>query len=485
MHAQQEKWWEQQYDAVVVGSGPNGLAAAITLAQAGLSVTLLEAHQQIGGGLRSASLTLPGYVHDVCATIHAFGAISPMFRALPLHTHGLCWVLPEAPLAHPLDDGTAVVLERSIDDTADGLARDGCAYRRLMTSLVSDWSALEPTILGPLRFPHDVAATARFGLRAIRSAVGLAEAIFSGERARALFAGMAAHSVLPLDQPLSAAVGLVLAALGHIGGWPIARGGSQQVADALSAHFRSLGGTIHTGILVERLEELPPCRATLLDVTPRQLLRLAGKQLPSRYQDRLSRYRYGPGVFKIDWALEGPIPWSALTCQRGGTVHVGGRLEEIAQAEREVWRGRCPERPFVLVTQPTLFDRTRAPEGRHVAWAYCHVPHDSTVDMTESIERQIERFAPGFRDRILARHTRSPRELEVYNPNCVGGDITGGVQDLSQLFTRPSGFRVPYATPRPGLFLCSASTPPGGGVHGMCGYHAAQAALRRVFRVPN
>ena len=468
----------------MVGSGPNGLAAAITLAQAGLSVALLEGHKQIGGGLRSAPLTLPGYTHDVCATIHAFGPLSPVFRALPLQTHGLQWVLPRAPAAHPLDDGSAVMLERSVDETAAGLGQDGRAYKRLIGSIESHWPSLEQALLGPFRPPRHPLVAVRFGMHALRSAAGLAKGLFCGERARALFAGLAGHSILPLEQPPSAAVGLVLGALAHRGGWPIARGGSQQVAEALAAHFRSLGGTIQTGIFVERLEELPVSRAVLLDVTPRQLLRIAANKLPVAYRAKMTRYRYGPGIFKVDWALDGPIPWKASECRRAGTVHVGGTLDAIAQSEHDAWQGRCSEHPFVLVTQPTLFDPMRAPEGKHVAWAYCHVPHGSPMDLTERIERQIERFAPGFRDRILARHTRSPKELETYNPNCVGGDITGGVQDFRQLFTRPSGLWTPYATPVPGLFLCSSSTPPGGGVHGMCGHHAARAALRRAFGRP-
>lgn len=472
-----------RHDAVVVGSGPNGLAAAITLAQAGLSVTLLEGHEQIGGGLRSAPLTLPGYTHDVCATVHVFGELSPAFRELPLQAHGLRWILPGAPAAHPLDDGSAVMLERSVDETAAGLGQDGRAYKRLIGSIEAHWPSLESTLLGPFRLPRHPIVAARFGMYALRSAAELATGLFRSERARALFAGLAGHSILPLEQPPSAAVGLVLGALAHRGGWPIARGGSQQVAEALAAHFRSLGGTIQAGVFVERLEALPTSRAVLLDVTPRQLLRLAGHKLPAGYRAKMTRYRYGPGVFKVDWALDGPIPWNAAECRRGGTVHVGGTLNDIAQSEHDAWQGRCSERPFVLVTQPTLFDPTRAPAGKHVAWAYCHVPPGSTMDMTERIERQIERFAAGFRDRILARHTRSPKELEAYNPNCIGGDITGGVQDLRQLFTRPSGLWTPYATPVPGLFLCSSSTPPGGGVHGMCGHHAARAALRRTFRL--
>jgi phytoene dehydrogenase-like protein len=472
-----------RYDAVVIGAGPNGLAAAITLARAGRSVLVIEAKETVGGGSRSAELTLPGYVHDVCSAIHPLGVGSPFFRALPLEKHGLEWIHPQVPLAHPLDDGEAAVLHRSVEATGETLGRDADAYRKLMLPLAHDCETILDAILGPLRplriLRHPF-ALARFGLGAIQPARAFAERRFQGREARALFAGMAAHSMLALEQPPSAASGLMLGLLGHAIGWPVARGGSQKIADAMSSYLRSLGGEIITGSPVASLDELPQARAILFNVTPRQLLRIAGDRLPEGYKRQLKRYRYGPGVFKMDLALDGPIPWKALECLGAGTVHVGGTLREIAAAERDVTRGRHPERPFVLVAQQSLFDTTRAPHGKHTVWAYCHVPNGSRVDMAERIEAQIERFAPGFRDRILARSVMSPAQMEQYNPNYIGGDINGGVQDLLQLFTRPAPRLSPYTTPARDIYICSSSTPPGGGVHGMCGYFAALAALRRM-----
>ena len=465
-------------DAIVVGAGPNGLAAAIELARAGLSVTLVEGEEEIGGGVRSAPLTLPGFVHDVCSAVYPLGVASPFFATLPLAGHGLEWIHPPAPLAHPLDDGTAVQLERSFSATASSLGEDGEAWRRLLLPLAEGWPQLASDILAPPHLPRHPLLLARFARHALRSAQGLAEARFRGPRARALLAGLAAHSFLPLDRPATAAIGLVLGLLGHAVGWPIPRGGAGSLSAALAEHFQFLGGRIETGTAVRALDQLPAARTILLDVTPRQLLAIAGDRLGPRYRRRLEEYRYGPGVFKIDWALAGPIPWRAPECALAGTVHLGGTLEEIAEGEQEVWRGRHPERPFVLLTQPSLFDPSRAPAGSHTGWAYCHVPNGSTTDMTEAIERQVERFAPGFRDLILARHTRTAAGYELYNPNCIGGDINGGVQDLRQIFARPVPGLSPYATDREGLFLCSSSTPPGGGVHGMCGFNAARAALR-------
>jgi phytoene dehydrogenase-like protein len=467
-------------DAVVVGSGPNGLAAAIALARAGRSVLVLEAADTIGGGTRSAELTLPGFVHDVCSAVHPMAAASPFFRSLPLAEHGLEWVQPEFPLAHPLDDGPAAVLERSVEATAARLGPDERAYRRLMGPLAARAEGLFRDLLGPLRVPRHPIAAMRFGWNAIRSAKGLA-ARFRTPAARALLAGLAAHSILPLEQSPSAAITLMLGLAGHAVGWPLPRGGSQRIADALASHLRKLGGEIVTGKRVASLDELPPAKAVLLDVTPRQVVALAGERLPARYRRRLERYRYGPGVFKLDWALSAPIPWRAEECRRAGTVHVGGTLEEVAEAERAPWRGEHPQRPFVLLAQPSLFDPTRAPAGKHTAWAYCHVPSGSTFDMTERIEAQVERFAPGFRELILARHALDTAAMERGNANYVGGDITGGVADWRQLFTRPVARLNPYTTPVPGLYICSASTPPGGGVHGLCGYFAARAALRRCF----
>jgi len=469
--------------AVVVGAGPNGLVAAIVLARAGRAVTVLEGAATVGGGCRSDALTLPGFVHDTCSTVHALALASPFVRTLPLAEHGLAFAHPPAPLAHPLDDGTAAMLERSVDATAVGLGPDERAWRHMFAPLVAHADTLFGGLLAPLRPTRHPLALARFAKDALRSAEGLARSRFGGERARALLAGCAAHSMLPLDTAPSAAFGIVLALAGHAVGWPVSRGGSQRLADALAAHLRSLGGTIETGRPVASLDELPVGDApVLLDVSPRQLLRMAGRRLPGVYRRRLSRYRHGPGVFKLDWALDGPIPWTAPEAGRAGTLHLGGTLEEIAAAEGMVARGIHPERPFVLLVQATGFDPSRAPAGRHTAWAYCHVPNGSTRDMTAAIETQVERFAPGFARLIAARTATDSAAYERMNPNYVGGDINGGVQDLRQLFARPVARAVPYATPLDGVYLCSSSTPPGGGVHGMCGYWAARAALRARSR---
>jgi len=464
------------YDVIVVGSGPNGLSAAITLARAGRSVLVLEANDTVGGGARSAELTLPGFTHDVCSAVHPLAAGSPFFRTLPLAEHGLEFIHPPAPLAHPLDDGTAVVLERSVEETCENLGRDAASYCKLIRPLVKDWGLLEAELLSPPRLPRHPLALARFGLRGLRSASGLAESRFEGTRARALFAGLAAHSTLPLERVPSAAFALVLGVTAHAVGWPVPRGGAQRIADALAAYLRSLGGEVVTGVRVESVDDLPPARVVLCDITPRQLVRLAGRRLPEGYKRKLGRYRYGPAAFKVDWALDGPVPWAAKECARAATVHLGGTFEEIAASERAPWEGKCAERPFVLLAQPSLFDPTRAPAGKHTAWAYCHVPNGSGFDMTELIEGKVERFAPGFRARVLARHVTTPAALELKNANLVGGDINGGAQDIRQLFTRPT-WRL-YSTPAEGLYICSSSTPPGGGVHGLCGYFAAQKALR-------
>jgi phytoene dehydrogenase-like protein len=472
----------KSYDAVVIGSGPNGFAAGITLARAGKSALILEAKDTVGGGMRSAELTLPGFVHDVCSAIHPLGATSPFFRGLPLKEHGLEFIHPDAPLAHPLEDGRCAVLERSLDVTADALGEDGDAYRRLLGPLSINPEPLFDELLAPFHIPRHPFRMAGFGLRAIRSCVGLANANFKGDLAKALLAGNAAHSVLPLEKPLTAAVGLILMLSGHAFGWPVAKGGSGNIATALDSYFRSLGGEVRTNHPVNAMSDLPPARAYLFDVSPRNLARIAGDQLPSSFAKKLERYRHGPGAFKLDWALSQPIPWKNRACLRASTVHVGGTIDAIAESERACWTSTPSDRPFVLVGQQSLFDPTRAPHGKQTGWAYCHVPNGYGGDMTDAIESQIERFAPGFGDTILARNATSPGQFEAYNANYIGGDIIGGVQDAMQLFTRPTTrFLTPYTTPNPSIYICSASTPPGAGVHGMCGYHAARAALKRSF----
>jgi phytoene dehydrogenase-like protein len=484
-------------DAVVVGSGPNGLAAAITLARAGLSILVLEANSTIGGGARSAELTLPGFVHDVCSAIHPLAAGSPFFKTLPLERFGLDWIQPEIPLAHPLDDGTAACLQRDVDLTANSFGSDARSYRNLMTPLTRDWQNLSAEFLQPiLHLPRHPIALGRFGIRALCPATLLTRFLFKNEPARALFAGIAAHSFLPLESLVASAFGLVLGSAGHAVGWPLPRGGSQSISNALANYFRELGGKIETDRRIENLDQLPKSRVTLFDTTVWQFARIAGEQLPTGYRDRLEKFRHAPGIFKIDYALSSPIPWKSEACRRAGTIHLGGTLDQIATAERDVARGQVPDRPFVLVAQQSLFDETRAPHGKHTLWAYCHVPFGCSprrvrpvadkIDMSERIESQIERFAPGFRDCVLARHKMSATDLEKSNPNLAGGDINGGAANLWQLIARPILSPTPYRTPLRGIYLCSSSTPPGGGVHGMCGYHAARAALRDMFdkRIP-
>lgn len=470
----------REYDAIVIGSGPNGLAAAITLQQQGLSVLLLEAKASIGGGLRSAELTLPGFLHDICSAIHPLAMASPFFRSLPLEKFGLQFVLPPVAAAHPLDDGTAAALLRNLSETAATLGEDAGAYTRLMQPFIQNWEHLLPDLLAPLRIPRKPFLFAQFGLKALPSATWMAHS-FRTEAAKGLWAGMAAHSILPLSKLSTSAIALVLMGAAHTRGWGFPQGGAQRLADALGAYFLALGGEIETNFYVRSLGQLPSAKAVLFDVTPRQLLAIAGHNFSSLYHWQLEKYRYGMGVFKVDWALAEPIPFRAATCQQAGTVHVGGAFQEIARAEQETWRGQHPERPFVLLAQQSRFDPSRAPVGKQVAWGYCHVPHGSRQDRTEVIERQIERFAPGFRERILARHVMDTAQMEAYNPNYIGGDINGGVIDLGQLFTRPALRYSPYRSSAKGLYLCSSSTPPGGGVHGMCGYHAAQRVLKDLF----
>ncbi len=470
---------QHTYDAVVVGAGPNGLAAAVELAREGRSVAVLEAEDHLGGVASSAGLTLPGFVHDLGSAIHPLGYASPFFGSLPLAEHGLEWVHPPAPLAHPFDDGTAATLERSVEQTAQSLGpEDAAAYRGLMRGVVEDADRMAGLFVGSPRLPRHPISLAATGLRSLRPARALAEDLFEGEAARGLFAGNAAHSFLPLEKPPSALFGIVLGTLGHAYGWPFPKGGAQKIADALASYLRSLGGEIFTGFRVRSVDEVPRTRSVLFDVTPRQLFDIAGEHFTGPYRRALGRYRYGPGVFKVDFALDGRIPWRAEECLRAGTVHLGGTLEEIAAGEGAVWRGEHPERPFVLLAQQSLFDTSRAPADKHTVWAYCHVPNGSTFDMTARIEAQIERFAPGFCDLILAKAAMGPADLERQNANLVGGDINGGVMDLRQLLARPALRLIPYSTPARGLYICSSSTPPGGGVHGMCGYLAARAASR-------
>ena len=467
-------------DVIVIGSGPNGLAAAVAFARAGLSVHVVEAHAELGGGTRTSELTLPGFLHDVCSAAHPTGVVSPWFRTLGLEDHGLSWVTSEAAVAHVLPDGRAITLE-ALEATVAQLGDDGDAYRDLMGPYLDRFEELVPMLLAPLRLPRHPWLFAKFGMDAMRSLTGLARGKFTGEAAPALLAGVAAHTLVPLDKLATASVGLVLSLAGHAVGWPLARGGSRAISDALARMLTSLGGTIELGHPVRSLAELPAARAYMFDTSPRQLAAIAGDRLPAGFRERLGKFRHAPGVFKIDWALSGPVPWRDPQCMRAATVHLSGTLDDIAAAEAATFSGQIADRPFTLFVQPSLFDPTRAPPGKHVAWAYCHVPAGSTVDATDRIEAHVERFAPGFRDLVLARSTFAPGQLEAYNANYIGGDITGGLSDITQLLTRPVVRADPYSTPARDIYLCSASTPPGAGVHGMCGYWAAASALRRVF----
>ena len=475
------------WDAVVVGAGPNGLSAAITLAAEGLSTLLVEANGQVGGSARTEPLTLAGFQHDVGSAVYPMGVGSPFFASLPLEQHGLSWVHPDVPVAHPLDGGRCAALHRSLGETADALAADGPAYRALVEPFVEAWPTFTRHVLDtPFRMPDAPLLMARFAARALRPTHRLA-ARFETEEARALLAGNAAHAGTPLDSFPPSAVGLTLTIAAHAVGWPVPRGGAGAITQALAMHFRSLGGTIITDEPVDTLDALPQARAVVLALTPAQIARVGGDRLPARYREKLERWRYGVGAFKVDWALESPIPWTAEICRRAGTVHVGGTFDEVARSEKRAARGEAPDRPFVLVAQPSLFDPTRAPEGRHTAWAYCHVPNGWPGDASAAIEAQIERFAPGFRDTVLARRTHATFELESWNANLVGGDVNGGALTARQWFGPGRWTLRPWSTPVPHLYACSAATPPGGGVHGMCGYHAGLAALRESFgirRVP-
>jgi phytoene dehydrogenase-like protein len=470
------------YDAVVVGSGPNGLAAAILLQQKGLSVLLIEGRNVVGGGVRSAELTLPGFIHDTCSAIHPLGAASPFFSTLPLEAHGLEWIFPPVAAAHPFDDGKAALLTGTVSETARGLGLDERAYRRLMDPLEKAWPNLAPGLLAPLSWPAHPLDMAEFGRLGLPSAATLARRFHTRE-ARGLIAGMAAHSIQPLTNLTTAAVALVFLIAGNRKGWPLPRGGAAALSGALASYFIFLGGRIMTDTWVSDLSQLPSSRALLLDLTPRQLLQLGGQRWSPLYRRQLEKFRYGPGIFKVDWALAERIPFAAAGCLMAGTVHIGNTFEEIAASEAQVAAGGHPERPFVLLAQQSSFDNSRAPAGKHTGWAYCHVPNGSRKDMTEAIERQVERFAPGFRDRILARHVMDTAQIEAYDPNYIGGDINGGQMDIGQLFTRPALRWSPYRTSQKGIYICSSSTPPGGGVHGMCGYHAARRALRDVFHI--
>jgi phytoene dehydrogenase-like protein len=470
-----------KYDAIIVGAGPNGLSAAVVLARAGLSVLVREAAPVIGGGTRTEELMQPGHLHDVCSSIHPMGVASPFFRSLPLAQHGLEWIHTPTLLAHPFVDRDAITLERTVDDTVARLGRDGTAYRSLMEPFVQRWEDLIDDALRPIRFPRRPFFMARFGMHALRSVDGLVTSRFENDATRALFAAIAGHCMLPLDWKGTASFGMMLCITGHAVGWPLARGGSRSIAAALASYLRELGGVIETDSPVRDVRELPPARAVLFDVTPRQLLSIAGQRLPSRYRRQLERFQYGPGAFKMDWVLSEPVPWRDRRCALTPVLHLAGDYAEVLASERAPWDGDDTAPPFVLFVQPSLFDDTRAPAGRHIGWAYCHVPNGSTRNRAHDIEAQIERFAPGFRDTIIERHAMSPADLEAHNANMIGGDINAGAQHLRQLFMRPVPRWNPYTTPVRELYLCSASTPPGGAVHGMCGFHAANAALRRSF----
>jgi phytoene dehydrogenase-like protein len=472
-----------KYDAIVVGSGPNGFASAITMQRAGLAVLLIEGKDTLGGGVRSAELTLPGFIHDVCSAVHPLGADSPVFKQLHLEQFGLEYLTPEYAVAHPFDDGSAVVIESSIEETAAQFGDDADNYKRIYSTLIKEWPSVRSAFVSPLHASSYSSAKAKFAYYAVSSASHFAKHQFNTNAARALFAGMGAHSILPLNKLTTSSIAIVLNILAHVNRWPLPKGGAQQITNALAACFKSLGGDIQTGCMVTSLNQLPSAKAILLDVTPAQLLSIAGDQFSSLYKWQLKKYKYGSGIFKIDWALSQPVPFTNAKCKPATTVHIGGSMEEIYNSEWMVSKNKHADKPFVLFVQPGVVDSSRAPESKHTAWAYCHVPNGSRIDMSDIIEKQVERFAPGFKDCILARHAMDTHDVEAYNPNYVGGDINGGAAILSQLFTRPVMRLSPYRTATKGVYVCSSSTPPGGGVHGICGYYAARRALKDLFDV--
>ncbi len=473
----------QEFDAVIVGSGPNGLSAGILLAQQGLNVKIIEAESTIGGGTRTKELTETGFLHDVCSAVHPTGIGSPFFRTLPLSEFGLEWIQPKYPLAHPLDNGEAIISSFSLEETLHQFGKDAKNYEHLIKSFVEGWDYLSQDLFAPVRFPNNPITMAKFGWFGMLSAKLLANSMFKTSNAKAYFAGLAAHGIVPLEKSFTASFGLVLATSIHSVGWPIAKGGSSSITNALASFFKSMGGIIETDNRIIRTSDLPSSKAVLFDLTPHQILKIADRELPNSFKDKFLRFKYGPGAFKMDFALSEPVPWRNKDCIKAGTLHLGGSFEEIAYSERETWKGNHPEQPYVLISQPSLFDDTRAPNGKHTLWAYCHVPHGSNKDCSEQIINQIERYAPGFRDIIISSRSITATEFEVYNANYIGGDINGGAQTFKQLIGRPVFQWDPYKLPAKGMYICSSSTPPGGGVHGMCGYHAAKSALKNEFRI--
>ncbi|MEO8112221.1 MAG: NAD(P)/FAD-dependent oxidoreductase [Ginsengibacter sp.] len=472
-----------KYDAIVVGSGPNGFASAITMQRAGLSVLLIEGKDVLGGGARSAELTLPGFIHDVCSAVHPLGQYSPVFKQFNLEQFGLEYVTTKYAVAHPFDNGSAVAIQSSMEMTAAQFGVDADNYKKVFSLLVEEWPSLCSAFLAPLHASAYSNAKAKFAYYAASSAMHFAKNHFNTNEAQSLFAGMAAHSMQPLDKLTTSSIAIVLNIMAHVNGWPLPKGGAQQITNALAKCFTKEGGEIQTGFMVNSLAQLPPSKAVLLDVTPAQLLSIAGDQFSSLYKWQLKRFKYGPGIFKIDWALSLAVPFTNVKCRSAGTVHIGGSIGDIYNSEKIISKSQHADKPFILFVQPCVVDTSRAPAGKHIAWAYCHVPNGSRIDMTEIIEKQVERFAPGFRDCILARHVMNTHDMEVYNPNYIGGDINGGAATISQLFTRPVLGLSPYRTSAKGVYVCSSSTPPGGGVHGICGYYAARRALRDLFDI--